>query len=294
MIPLNNSLTIGKQKLPKLLIPIKPDFIWFDGLNNSMKGGHPPKQYVQDVIAHFYNESDKRGQDVIVANKYSAQFNFPEEVGLRSYENGRDMPEYQKGYWLSDRAIGYPWSYINNKTYRDGPDYHVDSIVDVVSRGGIMFLSLTPMGDGSIPAKEVEIMKGIGQWMKLNGEAIYGTRRFSVFGEGPSKVTRQVKVKNRTKVKWNLRNLTENDIRFTQKDNTLYVTFMEWPADGVGHIKTLNDDFRFSTGGDIESIELLSSGEKLEWKRDAKGLHVTFPKEKARYLCSRSQNQSER
>ena len=113
-----------KAKITEVVDTYKPDFIWFDGLNNSMKGGHPPKQYVQDVIAHFYNESDKRGQDVIVANKYSAQFNFPEEVGLRSYENGRDMPEYQKGYWLSDRAIGYPWSYINNKTYRDGPDYH--------------------------------------------------------------------------------------------------------------------------------------------------------------------------
>ena len=179
---------------------------------------------------------------------------------MRSYENGRDMPEYQKGYWLSDRAIGYPWSYINNKTYRDGPDYHVDSIVDVVSRGGIMFLSLTPMGDGSIPAKEVEIMKGIGQWMKLNGEAIYGTRRFSVFGEGPSKVTRQVKVKNRTKVKWNLRNLTENV--FVSRKRTIPCNLHGMAADGVGHIKTLNDDFRFSTGGDIESIELWL-GEKL-------------------------------
>ncbi len=266
-------------KITEVVDTYKPDFIWFDGLSTSMKGGHPTEGTVKDAISYFYNESTKREQDVVVANKLAAKFNFPDHVGLKSYENGRDMPEHQKGYWLADRAIGYPWSYVNNKKYRDGPDYQVDSIIDFTSRGGIMFLSLTPKGDGSIADEEIAIMKGIGRWMKVNGEAIYGTRRFSVFGEGPTKTTKQVKIKGKTKIKWDHRKLGGEDIRFTQKDNNLYSIALGWPKDGKLSIKTLASDYGISSEGKIEKISLLGTDEKITWTRDTKGLHVQFPKE---------------
>ena len=92
------------------------------------------------------------GQEVTICNKHGGDFNFPESFGLRCYENGRDMPTDVGPWFLIDRAIAYPWSYVNDKKYRDGADYHVRSLVDLVSRGGIFLLSLTPKGDGSIPA----------------------------------------------------------------------------------------------------------------------------------------------
>ncbi len=91
-----------------------------------------------------------------------------------------------------DRAIAYPWSYVNGKKYKDNSGYHTRSIVDVVSRGGIFLLSLTPKGDGSIPPEEQKIMRGIGRRMKVNGEAIYGTRPWKIHAEGPI-VTRGLK-----------------------------------------------------------------------------------------------------
>ena len=69
----------------------QPDFIWFDGLGQAMKGNHPPESRVLDAIDYFYEESAKRGQEVVVANKHAGKFNFPETFGLLSYENGRDM-----------------------------------------------------------------------------------------------------------------------------------------------------------------------------------------------------------
>ncbi|WP_068545178.1 alpha-L-fucosidase [Thalassotalea crassostreae] len=264
-------------KITEVVDTYKPDFIWFDGLSTSMKGGHPTEENVTKAISYYYNESAARDQDVVVANKLAANFNFPDHVGLKSYENGRDMPEHQPGYWLADRAIGYPWSYVNNKTYRDGPDYQVDSIIDFASRGGIMFLSLTPKGDGSIPEAEVEIMKGIGRWMKVNGEAIYGTRRYSVYGEGPTKVTKFVKIKGKEKVKWDHRKLGAKDVRFTQKDNTLYAIALGWPENGKLTIKTLNNDYAISSSDKIKNISLIGSDEKIEWKRDSKGLHIVYP-----------------
>ena len=68
-----------------------------------------------------------------------------------------DMERDVRGDWLIDRAIGYPWTYVKNKVYKEDSSYHIVSIVDITARGGIMLLSLTPKGDGSIPAEEVRL-----------------------------------------------------------------------------------------------------------------------------------------
>ncbi|MEH6550588.1 MAG: alpha-L-fucosidase [Pseudomonadales bacterium] len=266
-----------EAKIKEVIDTYNPDFVWFDGLRTSMKNDHPPEQTVKDVMAYYYNEADKRDQDVVIANKHAGDFNFPTDVGLLSFENGRDMAEYQPGYWLSDRAIGYPWSYVNNKTYRDGPGYQVDSIVDIVSRGGILLLSLTPKGDGSIAQEEQDIMRGIGRWMSANGEAIYSTRRYSVYGEGTSKLTKQVKVKDRIKVKWDHRKVDASDVRFTQKDNTLYAISLQMPENRLLTVNTLTADYRISTENKITRISLLDSADEVKWTRDDQGLHLNFP-----------------
>ncbi|MEH6550557.1 MAG: alpha-L-fucosidase [Pseudomonadales bacterium] len=265
-----------QAKVQEVIDTYKPDLIWFDGLRSAMRHDHPPESMVKDVMAYYYNESDKRGQDVVIANKHAGEFNFPEQVGLRSYEGGRDMPEHIPGYYLTDRAIGYPWSYVNNKQYRDGADFHLGFLIDNVARGGIYLLSLTPKGDGSISDGEIEIMQGMGRWLKANGEAIYGTRRYSVYGEGQHLIYKKLK-KGKTIYAWDYRILGAQDVRFTQKNNSLYAISLEMPQSRQLTLATFTTDYQLSTDNKIKRIQLLDSDLPVEWTRDDKGLHLRFP-----------------
>lgn len=273
--------TAWEGKIKEVVDKYSPDCIWFDGIDT--KKGVLPEQMVLDTFAYYFNEADKKGQEVLICNKHAGDFNFPDEFGFLCYENGREMP-YDVGPWfLIDRAIAYPWSYVENKKYKDGPDYHTRSLIDLVSRGGVFLLSLTPKGDGSIPEEEVAIMKGIGRWMKVNSEAIHATRPWAVFGEGPADLRYIKKSKTGKPLpNWNYRvDFTSEDIRFTQsKDGkTLYATALNWPEDGKILIKNLKAGSEHYTK-EIESISMIGSDEPITWNRTAEGLEVTFPKEK--------------
>jgi alpha-L-fucosidase len=266
-----------RAKILEVIDNYRPDMIWFDGLRTSMRNDHPPESFVQEVIAHYYNSATASKQDVTVCNKHGGEFNFPESVGLRCFENGRDMPTNVGPWFLIDRAIAYPWSYVNNKKYRDGADYHIRSIIDVVSRGGIFLLSLTPKGDGSISEQEREIMHGIGRWMKVNGEAIYGSRPWKTYAEGPT-VLRSMKKRNNGRVdeQWDWRKqFTSQDIRFTTKDNILYAIALEWPEDGRLTVRSLAKRFDLN----IETVNLLGHEGTLRWNQTANGLEVNLPSE---------------
>ena len=271
------------SKVTEVIDTYNPDAIWFDGLRGAMGHNHPSEDQVLGAISHYFNQAEKKGQGVTICNKHAGTFNFPDSFGLRCYENGREMPEDVGPWFLIDRAIGYPWSYVNDKTYRDGPDYHTRSLIDLVSRGGVFLLSLTPKGDGSIPIREQEIMRGIGKWMKVNSEAIHSTRPWKVYAEGPTKLLDMKKTnKGVYKPGWNYRReFVAQDIRFTRsKDNeTLYATALNWPENGKIVIKSLKAGSKLYTK-DIKSITMLGSDEKIKWKRTGEGLVVTFPKEK--------------
>jgi alpha-L-fucosidase len=269
-----------KAKITEVIDNYQPDMIWFDGLQTSMRHNHPPESFVQDVIAHYFNRAQGGGQEVTVCNKHGGQFNFPESFGLRCFENGRDMPTDVGPWFLIDRAIAYPWSYVNNKRYKDKADYHIRSIVDVVSRGGIFLLSLTPKGDGSIPPEEQEIMRGIGRWMKDNGEAIYGTRPWKIHAEGPT-VTRGIKRNNKgeEKEQWDWRqDYKAEDIRFTTKGDTLYAIALNWPEDGVLNVRSLAKDSGVDGSGvEVGRVGLVGHDGDLDWQQTSEGLEVKMP-----------------
>jgi len=266
-----------KAKIAEVVTNYQPDLLWFDGLRTSMRNDHPPEPYVLEAFADYFNRAAANEQNVTICNKHGGEFNFPESFGLRCYENGRDMPTDVGPWFLIDRAIAYPWSYVNNKRYRDGADYHVRSLVDLVSRGGIFLLSLTPKGDGSIPPEEQEIMRGIGRWLKVNGEAIYGTRPWKIYAEGPT-VARGMKRNNKgeEKEQWDWRKqFTPQDIRFTTKGDTLYAIALAWPKDGKLTVRSLAKDADMSIG----DVSLSGHEGTLTWSQSADGLEVTLPAE---------------
>jgi alpha-L-fucosidase len=275
------------DKIVEVSDKYQPDFIWFDGIQ--MQREHSPEHIALSALSHYYETSYARGQEVSVCSKLpagdvvtqTAWFNYPEGVGLRCYENGRDMPADNGGYWLWDRAIAYPWGYIKNKKYSEDANYHVDSLVDIVARGGIFLLSLTPRASGAIPPEEVEIMKGIGEWLKDNGEAIYGTRRWHIPGEDHNDVTTWQYNDKRKRITWKYKNVGPAQIRFTQaKDGTLYATVLGRPEDGKVSIRNLREGSEYRPEA-VEAVSLLGFDGEVAFERTGEALVIDFPADAA-------------
>jgi alpha-L-fucosidase len=266
---------LWRLKVREVVDKYAPDSLWFDGLKPS---DHCTEEAQLDVLGHYFGQADRAGQEVTVFNKLpgTTTFNFPQGVGIKCYEGGRDQPPQATGPFLVDKAISYPWSYVTNKVYKFGPDYHIDAIIDMTARGGYYFMSLTPKGDGSIPAEEKAICAEIGKWMRANGEAIYGTRMWKIATEGPLGTFKH-KPEKRV-VYWDYRdNDKRGQIRFTQKDGFVYAIFLDW-EDEAFVIRSLGRDLL--SGASVESVELLGHDGDLKVDQTAEALVIQSPGKK--------------
>src|SRR5208283_4523826 len=91
-------------------------------------------------------------------------------------------------FWQTDTSISEKsWGYIENDTFRS-PGSLVDDLVDIVSKNGCLLLNIGPKPDGTIPEQAERILLEMGRWLEVNGEAVYGTRPWKIFGEGPTEV----------------------------------------------------------------------------------------------------------
>jgi alpha-L-fucosidase len=173
------------------------------------------------------------------------------------------------GDWHYDRALyDKPGEYGGSLQPRDV----IHWLIDTVSKNGTFILNVPGKPDGTIDSKEIAVLDRITDWMSVNGEAIYETRPWKVFGEGPDAIdTGQFKGDS-------IRALGELDIRFTRsKDNkVVYAIALGWPAAEfvVQSLGTANA----TQPGKIEHVQLLGTEEKLRWRQAADGLHVGLPK----------------
>jgi alpha-L-fucosidase len=276
-----------RAKIVEVVDKYQPDFLWFDGVQLGTK--HTPAKTAAQALLHFFESSANRGQVVGMCNKLPAGnpetlqafFSFPEGIGIRCYEGGRDMPADNGGYFLFDRAIAHPWGYVKNKKYRWDANYHVDGLIDVVARGGILLLSLAPMANGEIPPEEVEIMRGIGEWLEVNGEAIYGTRRWHIPAEDHNEVVSWGYKPDKKLLYWPYDGVGAAQIRFTQgKDGTLYAIALGRPENGEIRIRNLRAGSEYLEG-DIGKVGLLGHEDELEFSRGDDALVITFPESAA-------------
>jgi alpha-L-fucosidase len=171
--------------------------------------------------------------------------------------------------WQTDTCIGswhYKRSRFEQNQYKTAQQV-IHMLIDIVSKNGNLMLSIPVRGEGTIDELEVKILEGIASWIAPNGEGIYATRPFKVFGEGPSTTA--------TVARDQLATYKTNDVRFTTKGDTLYAFVMVWPTGGKAVIKTL------AKGGaafpkDIGKVELLGVG-AVAFTHDAAGLTITLP-----------------
>jgi alpha-L-fucosidase len=251
-------------KVKEVVDTYHPSLIYFDSRLNIIN-----ERRLAEVIAHYYNRAEGRGEEVSVTYK---EKELPLGVGLLDIERGRlgEMPSYK---WLTDDAIDWnSWCHVQNPRYKSARRI-VGELVDIVSKNGNLLLDITPTAEGVMPAAVVERLLAIGHWLDVNGEAIYGTRPWKTFGEGPTPVKGGMFGEEKVP------DFTAQDIRFTSRWKTLYAVALDRPSAPDVLIKSLGTRNRLIGKGEIAHISLLGSDAKLSWQHDDEGLRISLPPE---------------
>lgn len=250
-------------KINEVVDRYEPDLLWFDNRMNLI-----PESYRQQMAAHFYNRAAEADQEVVLTYKFDDMVH---GTGVLDLERSR-MPDIHPEPWLCDMSIASnSWAYSIALEYYS-TDRLIHDLVDIVSKNGCLLLNIAPRKDGTIPEEQQQRLRGIGAWLAVNGEAIYGTRPWAVYGEGPAKTPEghlaDLKFKG----------FTQEDIRFTKKGDTVYAIVLGCPGEGEiieiqSMSKTKLADFN------IQSIEMLGSSEPTNWQQDESrlSLQMTAP-----------------
>src|SRR5215469_6696153 len=216
--------------------------------------------------AFYYNTSLQAGAPLGVIN--FKDYAMEEHSGVLDVERGQ-LSAIRELYWQTDTSVSNKsWGYIENDTFKS-PEFLVHQLVDVVSKNGNFLLNIGPKSDGTIPDEVQQVLRAVGAWLERNGEAIYGTRTWKVFGEGPTKVVEGAFHDTETQA------YTAEDFRFTSKGDTLYAIELGWPQNSEAVIHSLG---AASSGNrSVKSVALLGTDAKLSFEQRADGLHVHVP-----------------
>jgi alpha-L-fucosidase len=249
----------------ELVDKYRPQLIWFDWWI-AQPSFHP---YLREFAAFYYNRGAEWGQGVAINYKKHGGESFPDTAGVLDVERGQ-LASIRPIFWQTDTSVSKnSWGHVANQDYKS-VDSIVDDLVDIVSKNGSLLLNIGPEADGTIPAPEAQMLREIGAWLAVNGDAIYGTRPWVVFGEGPTKVVEGSFADTKRQP------FTPEDVRFTVRSGKVYATVLAWPADGRITIKSLRKGSA-NLSSSIKDVELLGGTEPVQWNQDEQGLHVQLP-----------------
>ena len=260
-------------RISDLLDTYKPDLLYSDG-------GLPFGLHGRTVLANFYNaaaSADGGTQAVYTCKSHNADGEtnqFVNESCVHDMERGV-LGDIQPLPWQTDTSIG-DWFYNKNWKYRP-VSWTIHMLVDIVSKNGNLLLNVVQRPDGSLDPEVEKQLAELAEWNAIHGEAIFSTRPWQIFGEGP------VNAKGGT-FKEDFA-YSAKDIRFTTKGPVLYAIAMGWPEDGKILIRALAKPAD-GKGNAIRDINLLGSAEKPVWKQTAAGLEITLPAKQVSPHCA--------
>jgi alpha-L-fucosidase len=239
-----------------------PDIMYFDW----WIGQPSVRADLTRFAAFYYNTSLKYGDHIGVINY--KDFAIQEHSAVLDLERGQ-LGDIRPLYWQTDTSVSNKsWGYIQNDTFKT-PQFVVQQLIDIVSKNGNLLLNIGPRSDGTIPEEVQSVLRDVGAWLKINGEAIYGTRPWKMYGEGPTKVAAGSFHDTDTA------GYTAEDFRFTAKGNTLYAIELGWPANGEAVVHSLGSGALKSQK--IASVMLLGSEAKLAFQQQPDGLRIQLP-----------------
>jgi alpha-L-fucosidase len=250
----------------ELIDKYEPELIYFDDTALPL---WPINDAGLRIAAHLYNSSIKKHgklRAVIFGKILDEQ---QRKAMVWDIERGQSN-EIEPLPWQTDTCLG-EWHYdrrvYDNNKYKTAKTV-IHTLADVVSKNGNLLLNIPVRGDGTIDDKERAVVEDIAAWIKINGEGIFSTRPWSIYGEGPameSSAPLSAQGFNEGKGK----PFTVQDIRFTTKNKVLYAILLGWPGAGEATlIKSLSADGKI---GKIVNVSLLGYPGKLEWAQSTAG-----------------------
>jgi len=244
----------------ELIDNYRPQLFWFDWWIEQPQMA----PYLRRFASYYYNRAHAWGRGVAINYKNEA---FPEKAAVFDVERGQ-LADIRARYWQTDTAVAKnSWGYVNGMDYKTSASI-VHDLIDIVSKNGALLLNIGPRSDGSIPDEDQAILKDIGAWLKVNGEAIYGTRPWKVYGEGPTRVETGAFTDT------NRKPFGPEDIRFTQKAGMLYAIVLSADLDQV-RVRSLGSSLGLEPRT-IAKVELVGGGE-CKFERGVDNLMVQLP-----------------
>jgi len=241
----------------------EPAILWFDF--GFFRPAYEP--YRRKIAAYYYNKGLEWRKGVVLNYKDNI---YPFGTAVLDLERTRLEGIYQM-VWQTDTSVSLEsWGYLKKDKFKP-VDSLIDDLVDIVSKNGVLLLNIGPRADGTIPARVKIRLRASGKWLKVNGEAIYGTRPWVAYGEGLQRIA-ETDFGSGERIGYG-----PEDIRFTTKADALYAICLGWPAESL-KIRSLGK--KAQPHLKIGDISMLGSDERIKWQREAEHLVITMPAEK--------------
>ena len=225
------------------------------------------KPWLKKLAAYYYNRAAEWGLEAVITYKHDA---FLFGTALPDVERGQ-FADVKPWYWQTDTAIARnSWCYTEGNVFKSAAEL-VCNLVDAVSKNGCLLLNVGPKSDGTISDEDAKVLDGIGAWLRVNGEAIYGARTWRKPAEGPTTMAEGQFADGAATP------YTQKDFRFTTAGGALYAVALGQSASGEYTIESLGEQDasrQANFHGIIRDVRVLGAEEAPVWNRDAQGLHI--------------------
>lgn len=281
-LPKEESDQLWFDKHREMLDRVQPDIIWNDFSLDSpgwCQGSSDicaiSEEQRLKYLAYYFNRGVEWDKEVLTTYKHFDS-GFRDTSAVADWERGGPA-EITRPYWLTDDAISASsWSYTEGISYYTSKQM-IHSLLDRISKNGNMLLNISPTAAGILPAEQKRVLLNIGKYLARYGEAVYDTRAWDIYGEGPTKAGGGSFTKPMEG--------NSSDIRFTRNkaEDVLYATVLGWPESGEVAVSSLGSDALVSLSG-LQTVQLLgnSAGEYTDitsWNQENDALVIELPEQ---------------